>query len=453
MADILTAIRFADLLPAATTHAKMIVASTLASAAAGTQLESARIIRTLAKESGGKTEATVWFDGARLPIASAARVNAMLSDAAASDDSDLRNVAHIGTCITAVGMALAERAGSSGSELLTAMVAGYEAGGRIGEALAASTSVAGGIGAIGGAVGRGFHASATVAFAGVATAGHLLKLTPEQMSHAIGAVATTVGGLSISTNSWAREYHAGNAATTAINAALAASRGFTVNPDMLDANAGFLAIFGGGSPNVSALTRPINGDFQIARYLAIKLVPGAHALHPAVEAAVAAARESQVRPDDIEHVYVAGPQSSLAAGAKPKDVVEAIHSLPYYIASGIIDREFTWRHTDPKLFERPEIAKLISLVAADPTPPAIRYQWNWGATVTIVTKQGARIQKTVDAPRGSAPRGIEWSDVEAKYQALWPQSKLPIGKAAAALDMIHNLDKLPRITKLTGNLQ
>ena len=86
LADILTAIRFADLLPAATTHAKMIVASTLASAAAGTQLESARIIRTLAKESGGKTEATVWFDGARLPIASAARVNAMLSDAAASDD-------------------------------------------------------------------------------------------------------------------------------------------------------------------------------------------------------------------------------------------------------------------------------------------------------------------------------------------------------------------------------
>ena len=169
--------------------------------------------------------------------------------------------------------------------------------------------------------------------------------------------------------------------------------------------------------------------------------------------AVAAARESQVRPDDIEHVYVAGPQSSLAAGAKPKDVVEAIHSLPYYIASGIIDREFTWRHTDPKLFERPEIAKLISLVAADPTPPAIRYQWNWGATVTIVTKQGARIQKTVDAPRGSAPRGIEWSDVEAKYRALWPQSKLPMGKATAALDMIHNLDKLPRITRLTGNLQ
>ena len=143
LADILTAIRFADLSPAATTHAKMIVASTLASAAAGTQLESARIIRTLAKESGGKTEATVWFDGARLPIASAARVNAMLSDAAASDDSDLRNVAHIGTCITAVGMALAERAGSSGSELLTAMVAGYEAGGRMGEALAASTSAIG----------------------------------------------------------------------------------------------------------------------------------------------------------------------------------------------------------------------------------------------------------------------------------------------------------------------
>jgi 2-methylcitrate dehydratase PrpD len=37
---------------------------------------------------------------------------------------------------------------------------------------------------------------------------------------------------------------------------------------------------------------------------------------------------------------------------------------------------------------------------------------------------GARYTSTVDAPRGSGPRGIEWSDVEAKYRALMPGSGL-----------------------------
>ncbi len=61
---------------------------------------------------------------------------------------------------------------------------------------------------------------------------------------------------------------------------------------MLEAAGGFLAVFGGGKPDASGLAREIGDDYQIMRYLAIKLVPGAHALHPAVEAAVNAARES-----------------------------------------------------------------------------------------------------------------------------------------------------------------
>ena len=89
LARLLNRTQFADLPPKAIEHAKIIIASTLASAAAGSTIESSRIIRDLAKEHGGKPEATIWFDGAKLPVNEAARVNAMLSDAAASDDSDI----------------------------------------------------------------------------------------------------------------------------------------------------------------------------------------------------------------------------------------------------------------------------------------------------------------------------------------------------------------------------
>src|SRR6185369_614441 len=120
----------------------------------------------------GRAEATIWFDGTKLPAVEAARVNAVLSDAAASDDSDIRNTAHEGTTLASAGLAIAERTGATGQDLLTAMIVGYEAAGRIGEARS------GGRG--------GVHASQIVAFAGATAAARLLKLTDEQMAQALG---------------------------------------------------------------------------------------------------------------------------------------------------------------------------------------------------------------------------------------------------------------------------
>ena len=67
---------YRDFPPKAIEHAKMILASTFASAAMGSVIDSARILRQLAKEQGGKPEATIWFDGTKLPAVEAARVNA-----------------------------------------------------------------------------------------------------------------------------------------------------------------------------------------------------------------------------------------------------------------------------------------------------------------------------------------------------------------------------------------
>src|SRR5688572_27217935 len=93
LGDFVVKTGYDDLPPLAIERAKMVIASTFASAAVGTEIESARIVRALANDAGGKPEASVWFGGEKLPLAATARVNAMLSDAAASDDSDIRNVA------------------------------------------------------------------------------------------------------------------------------------------------------------------------------------------------------------------------------------------------------------------------------------------------------------------------------------------------------------------------
>jgi len=202
---------------------------------------------------------------------------------------------------------------------------------------------------------------------------------------------------------------------------------------MLEAPGGFLAVFTGGTPDALSLARQLkpapdvigpaqiapNGDYQIARYLAVKLVPGAHALHPAVEAAVNAARESGARPEDVAQILVAGPQSGLVAAAPPKDFIQAIHSLSYYIASAVADKDFSWVHAEPAMIERPVIGRLIGLVAQDPAPSPVRYQW---------------------------------SDIEAKYRALMPQSKLPADRISEILRTIRNFEQVKSVSELTGLL-
>jgi len=174
----------AELPPQTLDHAAMLIASTLASAACGTNLDSARIIRDLARDGGGRADASLWFDaGAQLPAAVAAQVNAVASDAAASDDSDLRNIVHAGTPLTAASLAIAERDGIGGEDVLRAILPGYEAAGRISAAISPGFRA------------RGFHGCLGAIFAATVASGVLLRLDAERMGQAIALSATSIGGL------------------------------------------------------------------------------------------------------------------------------------------------------------------------------------------------------------------------------------------------------------------
>ena len=223
LAEFLTRTSSSDLPRQACEHAAMLIASTLASAAMGAGLESAEIIRTLARERGGSPEASVWFaSGPKLPLSDAAQVNAVMSDAAASDDSDLRNIVHAGTTLVASALAVAERTGASGEDVLAAIVLGYEAAGRIGEAVTPGFRT------------RGFHGCLVAIFGGAVAAGRLLQLDAARLAQAIALSATSIGGLMAAANtSVAREYHAGLAAMLGIQAALAAQRGYKAEQSIL----------------------------------------------------------------------------------------------------------------------------------------------------------------------------------------------------------------------------
>lgn len=424
-------------------YAQMLVSSTIASAALGSTIESSRIIRAMEVERGGASEATVWFGATEtLPVAAAARVNAVMSDAAASDDSDLRNIVHMGTPACATALAVAEKTGASGEETLAAIVMGIEIAGRINSAM------------IGGLQTKGFHGCIVAIFAPTVVAGRLMKLTEGQMTQAIALAATSMGGLhAAARTSVAREYHAGLATLLGINAAQAAAKGFIAEENLLETRLGFFAVYG-GKADTAEVTRDFGKQWSILTDMGIKLVPGGHPHHAVAEAAANAARSGNVSAEEVETITISRPGFQGFTGPQfPTDLIGVAHSPAYFAAAGVADRAFTWAHAFPEKINDPRIRGLLGKVRVGDPPTENLERYKSGAVVTIAMRDGRTHTSTVYAPRGSAVVGIEWADVEAKYRALVPYADLTGNNLEASAKAVWELRGARDVAGLVGLLR
>jgi 2-methylcitrate dehydratase PrpD len=436
----------AELPARALEHAAMLIASTIASAALGSGIGSARIIRGLSRERGGRPDASLWFDGGpKLPVADAAQVNAVMSDAAASDDSDLRNIVHAGTPLTATSLAFAERLGATGQDVLTAIVIGYEAAGRISEPITPNFRA------------RGFHGCLGAVFAAAVAASRLLRLNVDQTAQSIAIAATSIGGLATAADtSVAREYHAGLAAQLGVNAALAAQRGYLAEERILETYQGFFEAFGGvdGTTAAAIATSDLGQDWDIITDMAIKLVPGGHPYHAFGEAAANAARDGNIAASDVDSITVSRPGfTKLSGPLHPTDLIGMAHSPAYFTAAGVADRSFSWIHASDAKIADPIIHGLIDKVRVGPPPTENADRYRQGATVTIRTHDGRTSTSTVHLPKGAGALGIAWDDIDAKYRTLVPASGLTTDKIEASLALIHDFHTVTDVSTLTALLR
>lgn len=442
LSTFLTHISYSDLPPQAVDHAAMLIASTLSSAACGTQIASAAMIRDLARERGGAPQASIWFDaGSRVPLADAAQANAVMSDAAASDDSDLRNIVHAGTPLVAASLAVAEHTGASGQDVLTAIVLGYEAAGRIGDAITPRFRA------------QGFHGCLVAIFSGAVASARLLGLDAAHMAQSIALCATSIGGLMAAANtSTAREYHAGLAAMLGMHATLAAQRGYQAEEAILEAEEGFCAVYGG--TDGASVTQDLGESWDIITDMAVKLVPGGHPHHALAEAAANAARTGQLAPDEIETITLSRPGiTALRGPLHPTTLIDMAHSPAYFLAAGAADHGFSWGHATPAKIDDPIIHQLIDKVRVGLLPTANVERYRQGATVTIRATDGRTFSNTVYAPKGSGQLGIDWADIDAKYRTLVPHAQLNEQQIESSLQLIHDFRQVTQVSALLDLLR
>ena len=216
-------------------------------AAADEQL--VRILVADSVDQGGAPHASI-VCGGRTTIYEAALINGAAGHALDYDDVAFAMSAHASAAILPALMALAQFRKANGRALLSAFVAGYEAGCRIGTLVAP------------GHYDAGFHGTATVGtFAAAAACSHLLGLDTERTKHAIGVAATQAAGIRCMFGTMCKPLHAGKAAQNGLRAAVLAAKGFESRPDALECALGFASTHSTDFSPEQALAAPEGGSF------------------------------------------------------------------------------------------------------------------------------------------------------------------------------------------------
>jgi 2-methylcitrate dehydratase PrpD len=437
--------------------AKMVVASTLASAARGYRIACVDAFRRVALESGGTPAATLWFHGTKVPAAAAAGVNNASSDAPGMDDTCLLLIGHFGGPSTAAALAtwehLAHNAVSvPASHVLKAIVLGYEVGSRLDLALTP------------GRMDRGFHSRVTTVQSAVVAAGLVLGLTEEQMVHAMTLATSDAGGMAIGADhaSDHRPYHAHQSAFEGTRLARLAQLGVTGRPDVMETPRGYFSAFGG--QDLADVTKDLGERWNFVDYMAIKLIPGAHPFHVFAEAATAAVLENDIDVDAVARIIISGQQLTGVQMKEwvdirhPQNLSDAAHSVVYFVAAAVADAKsggFTWEHMDAVKMADPRIARLQDLVEVDPRPLPLtnpRFVHLDGGHVSIETKSGGVFDKHVQLPSGSA-RVVQWPAVREKFRRLVGSAGMPGDQVEETLRRIESFESLTRPSELTELLR
>ena len=180
----------------------------------------------------GKGEATVCGDARTYTPAIAALLNGALGHSLDFDDTHADSSLHPSAPVVPAAFAVGEIMGSSGRDVLTAIVAGYEVCCRLGNALDPTSHYA-----------KGFHPTATAGtYGAAAAAAKLYKLSAEQIAAAFGVSGSqAAGSLQFLVNgAWNKRYQVGAAAMNGVVAASLAREGFIGATESVEGKHGLL---------------------------------------------------------------------------------------------------------------------------------------------------------------------------------------------------------------------
>jgi 2-methylcitrate dehydratase PrpD len=416
-------------------HAKLCILDGLGCSLFATTQPWGRILTRFVTDMAGQREATLWGTAAQVPAANAALVNGTLIHSFELDDLHKVSILHPTSAALPAALAIAETDASlSGAEVLTAVIAGYEVGARVGMSVGTSQLV------------RGFHPTGTLGgIAAAAAAGRALRLSTEETRHAISIGATQGAGLMAAQyDSMVKRMHAGRAAQSGVYGALLACRGFTGIENVFEESYGGFCTTIGDDPDFDILTQGLGETFETLA-IGFKNYACCGSCHTSVEAVKRLRKTHALAPRDIERIEVDTTQATLLHvgwAYEPSSITRAQMNLPYCVAVTLVDGEaFVEQFTDERI-RSPEVVALAGRVAVgnDPEFDALGPAGRHTVRVRIICRDGRVLDEVRRHAKGSSADPLGREEVIEKFHRL---ASIAVGaaRADAVFDAVMEMDR------------
>jgi 2-methylcitrate dehydratase PrpD len=444
IAELSVGLSYEDLPEKVRRRAANLLLDLLGSMIGSKNIVTSKIATELALELGGPEESSVIGRGRKVSAPNAAFANAIQGYAFDFADDHNESNAHPSVATIPASLAVGEKLGASGKEVIEAIALGNEVVCRLGSAFLGKTYY------------QGFHPSSTCGTFGAAvSAAKLLKLDVQQTVHAQGIAGSQVGGLMAwnTSGSYTKRLQAGHPAMVGIISALMAQKGFDGPPEIIEGVDGFMQAYSYQRQYDTSLITDGLGDEWTFANSSIKVYPCCRYSAGHLDACLDLVAKHAPDWRKIKHVQVRSSDYTIRLLAMPRkrdphNIVDTQFSMPWQAAIALIDGKI-----DPSTFteeniHRPDVRELMTKVDWEVDEEfERRYPEHYSCAVTITMDDGTEYTSVVEDPKGDYRNPVTQQELEDKFRGLAGR-ELDEARVEGIVSLVNNLQKVENIGEL-----
>lgn len=387
-------------------------------AVSGSPERAPSILRKVLLPSDGGSDSTVFAKncfgkfGFRKSALNAAFVNGAASHAQDFDDLHNPSIIHLACVVIPPAVALGEKYHVSGKELITAIAAGYELGGRVGEAVQPDSYYF-------------WHTTGTVGtLAAAAASARILRLDGLHYLHALGSAGTQAAGLwdFVKQGAMSKPLHIGKACYGGMLSALLAREGFTGSATILEGEKGFCRAMM-KEPVWNKLTESLGKDFIII-HNSIKPYPCCKHSHAAIYGIRRLMDKYVIRFEDIRKIIldVNDITDSLINNPSPATPYGCKFSIQYCVASMAVRGQVGLGDFREETIHDERVRRMMEKIEVVRNPEITEnyrlHPDQLASRVRVVTKDGRCYTTFVPYPAGDPENPLSLEDISRKGHGM-----------------------------------
>jgi len=425
---------------AAREHTKNLLLDALACAIAGDRGEETHQVAALASLLAQSQEASV-IGGDRLSLAGATLLNGYLVTAVTMCDVHRPTITHITPEVMPPALAIAERDGLSGRELLVALAAGCETATRVGLGWDFPTARA-----------RGWHGPGIIGpFGAAAAVGRLLGFDADTMARAFGLAGSQAAGTFAAWGTPTVKFHQCRGALSGLMAALLAQQQFVATREFLTAMDGGLynTYSNGGKPG--AAVADLGKRWELEQ-IALRLWPCASGIQGVVTAMFELVGKHGTGFGQVKKVTVSLSKTIFDMhGIFPRyrGKFEALLSIHYVVGVILDDQSLTLAQFEPARYDDPKLKKFAAEqveVKLDPALTGVQ------AVVEAETTDGRKLAVRCDHSKGSPENPLTRGEIEDKFRT-YAKGRIAAAQIEEVIVAVARLEELKSTRRLMDILR